>query len=98
MLAHCSGPSYVPPWLDMGILRRRDCHRFWSVLSFRSGPAGTPSASALDFEYDVGLIKLDGIQSRCHDMGALFCAVPPDEDDRREFAQHGDRALERRAE
>src|SRR5258707_2208097 len=98
MLAHCSGPSYVAAWLDMAILRRRDCHRFWSVLSFRSGPVGTPSASALDYEFDVGLIKLDGIQSRCHNLGALRSAIPSEESGRRESAQHGDRALERSAE
>src|SRR5258708_39759095 len=97
MLAHCSGPSYVAAWLDMAILCRRDCHRFWSVLSFRPGPAGTPSAYALDHEYDVGLIKLDGIQFRCHDLGALLCSVPPEAGDRRESAQHGDRPLERSA-
>src|ERR1700687_3649541 len=98
MLAHCSGPSHVPSRLDVATLRCRNCHGFWSVLSFIPGPAGTRSAFALDYIRDVAITKFDGIQWRSHDLGSVLCAVPCEEGDRRESARHGDRALERSAE
>src|SRR5258708_26279757 len=98
MLADRSDPFYVPSWLDVAVLRSGYCHRFWGFLGVISGPIGTPDTSALDRRRNVALIKLDGIQCRHYHLGGVFCAAPPaDRNSRREFAQSGDLAVERRA-
>src|SRR5882724_8715236 len=99
MLADCSNPFYVPSWLDVAVLRRGHCHRFWGVLSVIPGPVGTPDTSALDRRRNLALIKLDSIQCRHYHLGVVFCAASPaDGDSCRELAQSGDLAVERRAE